>query len=386
MPNRYALVLTCLLLTVLLGCGGASTNQSAKKKSIAKGAGAPFGDTGSVDDMRAPSDRSGDTADAVSGAQDIRVPGSEFGTPASQKEGQRCPKGKKGKKCRAARAEKIPNSATIAELMKGIPWGLHYTYVIEMFEKKIRENYEEELKLVAGEVEEDRLRSRMVREINRLKKSYTKFEGKRTGFEGDVIGMEFTHKNGESMLKWDAGKHVEYMFFFNERFWKRVRTFRRDSFADNITFSDYVTTLVNRLGEGKDVRDDGGELTAVHWQNKDTLVVAEDRTDMYGVYSLSFIAKVTNGHLSRLRKNNPGDDADGKPAVSHIVSTATSGEVTDRHSSVIDDYTEGDADSTSSSLSFDREQPASTESSAPEVGVPAKETEKKDQLEDLDLF
>jgi hypothetical protein len=378
MTNRYVLALFCLLITVVLGCGGASINQSAKKKSIAKGDDAPFGNTGSVDELRAPSDRStGSKDEETYGPKDIRVPGSEYGKASvSQGTAQKCGKGKKGKKCEAAKGGDIPNSKGIAEQMAGIPWGLHYKYVIRMFEEKIRANYAEDLKLVAGEVEEDRIRSKMMREINRLKKSYTKFDGRRTGFEGDVIGEEFTHNNNESMLKWDAGKYVEYMFFFNDRFWKRLRTFRKDSFAADITFDDYVATLVNRFGHGAKTFKNKDQLVVVKWQNKDTLAVAEDRTD---------IAKVTNSHLSRLRKQTKDDGVEEKP-VSPIVKTVTSGDVTDRHSGVIDDYTGGDSNASSSNLSFEPEKPVESEKAPKSADAPSKETKKKNQLDDLDLF
>ncbi len=388
MTNRYALFLSCLLFTVVIGCGGASTNQGTKEKSLAKGDDAPFGDVGSVDDLRAPSDRTDGNEDAETyGSNDIRVPGSEYGkVSTSQGAGRGCRKGKRGKKCKEVQGEDIPNSPAIAEQMAGIPWGLHYKYVIKMFEKKIRESYAEELKMVAGEVEEDRIRSKMIREISRLKKSYIKFDGQRTGFEGDVIGREFTHNNNESMIKWDAGKYVEYMFFINDRFWKRLRTFRKDSFAENITFDDYVSTLINRFGDGKEMFDDRDRLVEVEWQNKDTLAVAEDRTDMFGVYSLSFIAKVTNSHLSRLRTHEAKDDNAKKGTVSPIVSTVTSGDVTDRHSNVVDDYTGGDSNASSANLSFGPEEQAGGEA-APQSGdeLP-KETKKKEQLDDLDLF
>jgi Fe-S cluster biosynthesis and repair protein YggX len=226
----------------------------------------------------------------------------------------------------------------------------------------------------------------MMREISRLKKSYTKVDGKRTGFEGDVIGREFTHNNNESMIKWDAGKYVEYMFFINNRFWKRLRTFRKDSFAEDITFDDFVSTLVGRFGDGKEMFNDRDQLAEMKWQNKDTLAVAEDRSDMFGVYSLSFIAKVTNSHLSRLRTHKAKDGDAEKGAVSPIVSTVTSGDVTDRHSNVVDDYTGGDTSSSSANLSFGPEKQAGGEAAPQSADEPPKETKKKDQLDDLDLF
>ncbi len=390
MTNRFALVLSCMLVAIMFGCGGANKNQPTKKKSIAQGDDSPFGDVSSVDDLRAPSDRADDKRDGeTDDPKDIRVPGSEYGKVSAAQKARDCGKGKKNRTCKKDPMEDVPSSEGIAEQMAGIPWGLHYKHVIKMFEKKIRENYVGDFKSVTGEVEEDRLRSKMVREINKLKKSYTQFDGQRTGFEGDVIGDEFTHNNKESMLKWDAGKHVEYMFFINHRFWKRVRTFRVDSFAADITFDAYVSTLMNRFGDGKEMLNDKDELVGIAWQDKNTLAIAEDRSDMYGVYSLSFIAKVTNSHLSRLRPNAPKDDAANK-SVSHIVSTVTSGDVSDRHSSVIDDYTKGESSAASSNLTFDPEEPAQ-KSEAPKSDngsskTKPKKEQKKDQLDDLDLF
>jgi hypothetical protein len=215
---------------------------------------------------------------------------------------------------------------------------MHYKAVIHNFEKRINKAYEEEFKAAAGAVEEDNIRTKMQREVNKLKRSYIEFSGERTGYEGAVLDDEFTHNNGESMLEWDAGKFVEYLFFFNGRFWKRLRTFRKE--ALNIPdFASYVATLEKTFGEGKKFYNQKGELTEVRWQNDDTYMTAKDKSPFYGVFCLYFTAKVTEDNLAKLRPNADRDDGSVKQEVSGMIKSVTGGDLADHDSTVVDSYT-----------------------------------------------
>ncbi len=389
MVKRYWVkaILFCALLGILFGCGGAS--KTTKQPAMAKGSDSPFGSAGSADDLRAPSDRSSAESDESYDSGDLRVPGAEYGKKASAKaRKKKCPKGKKGKKCRASRKKSsgsIPFSEAIEGQMQGVPWGMHYKNVIAVFERKIKERYKEDLKNSRGAIEEDRIRSKMTREISKLKKSYIKFDGQRTGFEGDIVEEEFTHNNGESMIKWDAGKHVEYMFFFDGRLWKRVRSFRKDSFKDDITFDVYVSTLANRFGDGKEYRSDIDKLTEIKWQNTDTYMSARDKSGFFGVYCLAFTARVTEDNLSKLRTSRDRHDGSVDDGVSNVITTVTSGDLSDSHSSVIDGYTGSESQSTTSidtshSVMGKGKKKESSDSSQ------KKEEEDAPQGDDLDLF
>ncbi len=335
--SKYCLLMVIVALFAVSGCGGGAANkdnQTASKDAID-----PFG-VGNVDlreGQRADDDYEVDP-------EDLEVPGAQYGTAKKGKsKGAKanCPKGKKGKECRA-KAKKasgpIPKTDQIKGQMAGIPWGMHYKAVMANFEKRIRKSYEEEFKAASGAVEEDAVRTRMQREINELKRSYIEFDGSRSGYEAAVLEGEFTHNNGESILEWDAGKFVEYLFFFNGRFWKRLRTFKKE--ALNIPdFESYIDTLDQTFGDGKRFHNSKGELTEVRWQDDDTYMTAKDKSGFYGVFCLYFTAKVTEDNLAKLRPNADRDDGSVKDEVSGMVKSVTGGDLSDHDSTVIDSYT-----------------------------------------------
>jgi hypothetical protein len=113
----------CALCLIVSGCGGASSN-SENAANQDKGFVDPFGGDA---DLRA---GGGEEPEVDIDPEDLEVPGAEYGT--KKQKGKRakanCPKGKKGKKCRAAAKKAsgpIPFSEAIADQMKGIPWGMH---------------------------------------------------------------------------------------------------------------------------------------------------------------------------------------------------------------------------------------------------------------------
>lgn len=327
------LAATITVVFWMFGCGGSSEQQKTENPASVD----PFG-VGAVD-LRAGA--SGDDDDDVD-MTDLQVPGAEYGMKkGGGKSKAKCPKGKAGRKCRAAAKKAsgpIPESSEIAGQMEGIPWGLHYRGVMKNFEKRIEKEYAEDLKNSVGAVEEYDVRTKMMREIKKLKKSYVEFNGQTTGYEGAVLEGEFSHNNGEAMFEWDSDKFVEYMFFFNGRFWKRLRTFRKE--ALNIPdFETYVSTLDAKFGPGKRFHDSSGTLTEVRWQNGDTYMTAKDKSSFYGVFCLYFTARVTEDNLAALRPN--ADKADGRvdDNVSDMVQSVTSGDIADHHSSVLDNYT-----------------------------------------------
>jgi hypothetical protein len=140
------------------------------------------------------------------------------------------------------------------------------------------------------------------------------------------------------VLEWDAGKFVEYMFFFNGRFWKRLRTFRKE--ALNIPdFETYVGTLEGKFGPGKRINDAKGKLAEVRWQNDDTYMTAKDKSSFYGVFCLYFTARVSEDNLAKLRPNADKGDGSVDKNVSEMVQSVTSGDIADHDSAVLDGYT-----------------------------------------------
>lgn len=336
---RVTLVLLGAFIAIwATGCGAAKAAANSEPGQ-AKGVQAdldPLGASG-----QSLKEDTGDVSALKYDIKDIEVPGAKWGLKKeAAAKAANVKKGKKGKKVSEAdpATQPVPFSDAIAEQMEGLPWGMTYSSVIARFESQVRAAYSEQLKNSGGLVEEDRIRGNMLRDIAKLKKSYVEFKGQRTGFEGSLIENEFTHNNNESMVMWDAGKYVEYMFFFEGRFWKRLRAFRKDQ-INNLDFDAYVGTLQNRFGQGKEIMSADGQFVTFKWKNKDTYMTAEDRSGFYGVYCLVFSARLTEDNLAKLRTNADRNDGSTKENVSSMVETVTSGESSDHHDAVIDSYT-----------------------------------------------
>lgn len=320
---------------IAMGCGGAKGEMKVSTGEDEKPVGKEF---------EAPKlGSSGGTAGSITLTEEdekLIVPGSELGEAPPVKQP---PKKKRRKKKGAVAAPVIPYSEGIADQMEGLMWGMSFKKVMSMFENKVKETYAEELKAAAGDaLAEDGIRTKMLREISQLRKSYIEFKGQRTGYEAHMIASEFTHNNGESMLVWDAGKYVEYLFFIKGRFWKRLRTFRLDSFQTEISFMDFLGTIEARFGvEGQEFFDDQGNLDKIMWRDEETYASAIDGSAFFGVYALRFTAAVTETYIDKLRKNKGRDSGKVGDDISGMVDAVTSGEgsLTDSEASVVDSYT-----------------------------------------------
>ncbi len=334
----FIIVIASLFISV--GCGGGKAKVEISSGDDAKRDSKPFnapniggGGGGGLSSALSESD------------EQLVVPGSQYGEapPVKQakKKKKKKKKGKKGKKGGAALA--IPYTEGIADQMEGLMWGMTARKVISIFEFRVKDTYSEELSAAAGDaLAEDAIRTKMIRELSRMTRSYVEFKGQRTGFESHMISDEFTHNNDESMLVWDAGKYVEYLFFIDGRFWKRLRAFRKDSFQSDISFMDFLGSLENRFGsEGQESFDAKGDLDKVRWRDEETYADAVDRSAFFGAYGLRFSAAITVTYLDKLRSNVGRETGAVADDISSMVDSVTSGgeELTDHQSSVIDGYT-----------------------------------------------
>jgi len=378
-----------LLGLVLLAAFGCKTQVDVKTGGKDKPT-SPFGGGPSLKD-----EDDGGGGSTVLSAEDekIVVPGSQYGDPPPIKKA--AAKKKKGKKGADAPPTEIPVTDAIAEQMEGLEWGMTYKKVISVFEEQVKAKYAEELATAHGDaLAEDEVRTKMRREIAKLRKSYVEFEGQTTGFEGHMIAGEFSHNNGESMLMWDAGKYVEYLFFFNGRFWKRLRAFRIDSFATQIDFMTFLATLENRFGEGMPVFNDSGELDHVMWRDETTYASAMDRSGFFGAFGLKFAAAVTERYIDELRPNKGKSDGSVGDDISQMVESVTSAQgaaLPDHASSVIDSYTGGESkgggtiDTSKSVVGGGKKKDAAKEEAKEEEEAPKKTEAKEEKKPDKDF-
>ena len=372
--TRALRVLAAGALALLLGaCGSAKVEL----KSADEPASPPVKPFAAPDLGAGEGGSSTSTVTLTAADEEVIVPGSQWGGPPPIKQ----PAAKKGKK-KGPVERQIPYTDAVTEQMEGLEWGMTWRKVISVFEAKVREKYARELAATAGDaLAEDAVRTKMLREMRKLRDSYIEFKGQRTGYEAGMIADEFTHNNSESMLQWDAGQYVEYLFFFDGRFWKRLRSFRKDTFSTDITFMQFLATLEHRFGEGLEFFDDDGEIDRVMWRDETTYVAALDRSRFYGAFGLRFAAAVTETFVDRLRPNKGRATGAVSDDVSGMVEQITSGRegVAAPGSSPIDDYTSGAKTVAPAPAAKDKQK----KGEAKKEPAPAKKDEPKDLLDDL---
>ena len=275
----------------------------------------------------------------------IVVPGANFGGAPAMKGAGKAKKGKKGKNASNATDRKNPaywpETKGVQDLMEGLQWGMSVKKVFSIFESKIREKYEEQMRAAQGDLlAEDRIRAKMHRELNEVKNSYVEFNGQTTGYESHMVDVEFTHNNHEAMMVWDAGKYVEYLFFIEGRFWKRVRLFRIDKLG-GITLGDFTASMEQVLGcKGAEILDQEGKLLQIVWRDADTYVSVLDGSKFFGVYGLRLSSAVTETYLSKLRTRRDKSSGSVDTSVSSTIDKAVNSvDYDDNQESVIDGYT-----------------------------------------------
>src|ERR1043166_4302772 len=109
----------------------------------------------------------------------------------------------------AASAKPKPLAAILGELR----WGDTVERVQSVLKKKIDERYKKLLDDTQEPLEQRELRERLAREVGELLGAYTKFDGQKTALEVGVVGEEFRHGTGESVLAIRSDKGDRYYFF-----------------------------------------------------------------------------------------------------------------------------------------------------------------------------
>jgi len=208
---------------------------------------------------------------------------------------------------RQPRQQVAPQSEGIAEALGELRWGTTNREVYNHFVGKIREAYRERLSKARDAMHEDNLRRQMNDEIQRIRRSYVRFNGQTTGWDVSFLRDEFTHGNHESMLVVRDSNSQNFYFFINDRLWKWYKAFDAEVFAGQ-TFAQFAGALHGRFGralerEGR-LTERGQEKRWLEWQDSASRLRAIDENRFYGFYCLVFEDKGTVARLAELRTNN----------------------------------------------------------------------------------
>jgi hypothetical protein len=277
-------------------------------------------------------------------------------------------------------------------------WGMHPDEVQKLVDVQIEKKYQSRVDQAKQDPgKQTRIREEMMREIANVKKSYTKFEGSKTGWDVSIIGPEFEQNTGEAVVVTKEDIWTRYFFFFEDGLYKMFLAFNKDA-LEGKSFQDFGKAMEDKYGHAKEVyRDEKHKGGVVHsldhyeWSASGDRLKLVDRSEFYGVFCLVLYDNEVQHRLVERRKVvNPGDahgdslveavtakDENSRDANDNIVDRLTGREVKkpgdeEKHADiVVPSPTKAPSPSEVNSTS------STSSSSTSSSSAPAKETNKK---------
>lgn len=193
-------------------------------------------------------------------------------------------------------------------------WGMKPEEVQALVRKQVAAKYDARVKQASQDPgKQQRIRDELERELNAVKKSYTKFEGNKSGWDVSIIGSEFEQNTGEAVLVTKEDMWTRYFFFFEDGLYKMFLAFNKEALGDK-SFQDFGRDREETYGRAKEVSRDekvkGGVrhvLDHFEWSAGADRLRLVDRSEFYGVYCLVLEEGATAKRLAERRKVvNPG--------------------------------------------------------------------------------
>src|ERR1022692_2105388 len=194
-------------------------------------------------------------------------------------------------------------------------WGMKPEEVVAEVRVAIETKYQPRIQQAAQDPgKQQRLRDEMTHEINAVKKSFTKFEGQKSGWDVSIVGPEFKQGTSEAVLVTKEDQWTRYFFFFEDGLYKMFLAFNKDALQGK-GFKDFGKSLEAKYGNARAVyRDDKTKAGINHvldhyvWGagGSDRLKLV-DRSEFYGVYCLVLFDGGVQDRVGERRKVvNPG--------------------------------------------------------------------------------
>ena len=244
-----------------------------------------------------------------------------------------------------------PLSDGIATELGEVRWGWSEAQLVSHFEAQIRERYRRPLQTARDALQEDALRQRMADEIRRLRESRYAFNGRASGHDSGFLRDEFTHNNGESMLRVRGENTEDFYFFIRGRLWKWYRAFDARVF-EGADFAQFREALEGRFGASRlrrgQLHEAADEREWIEWRDRETRLRAIDNTTFYGFYCLVFESRDTLRRLPQLRRNRPRRREGAHPLVERVTRDGSEVRGEGRHEDIVDRITGNDRRATAS--------------------------------------
>src|SRR5262245_29752248 len=195
-------------------------------------------------------------------------------------------------------------------------WGMKPEEVMAQVKTAVEAKYEPRIEKARQDPGlQQRIRDELQKELTAVKKSYTKFEGQKSGWDVSIIGPEFQQNTSEAVLVTKEDVWTRYFFFFEDGLYKMFLAFNKDAIGGK-SFQDFGKSMEAKYGNGREVyRDDktrGGvnhKLDHYEWSagGGDRLKLI-DRSEFYGVYCLVlYDGSVQDRVMDRRKVVNPGE-------------------------------------------------------------------------------
>jgi hypothetical protein len=253
----------------------------------------------------------------------------------------------KGKKHAAAAPQPQATAQTaraIGELAGKFKWGLSPDEAKKVVLEDVTSRYDERIRKEQSAFKQDALRQELQVALDKVKASYVKFDGQKTGWDVSLVDHEFAHRNDESMLViWEKDQR-RFLFFHDERLWKQFIAFNAEHPAfQGKTFDDFAALIQKRYGPAamtfrKLRTSDEQTLDHLEWApSGDNVLWAIDETTFYGNFCLSLMQKSALADVERGRKAH----GVGRPAGSALVDQVLKGErgKPDTNEDIVDEIT-----------------------------------------------
>ena len=126
-----------------------------------------------------------------------------------------------------------------------------------------------------------------------LAKSHVDFDGKRTRYDGSLIGEEYTHGNDESMLAYKDKDAENYLFFIGGELWKWVKVYPTSTFRGR-----FAETVKKKFGKGYEKNGEvnpgsGALYDYIEYNDRNTRLRAVDKSAEGQRYVLMFESAAT---------------------------------------------------------------------------------------------
>ena len=232
-------------------------------------------------------------------------------------------KGKNHKTSKKGGTKKAPpvsaeHKKKLAELMGAFKFGMTKDEILGVLQKQIDERYAEQIEATTDVAAQDKLRRDKKSELDRIRKTYVEFDGKKTGWDVSLIEDQFAQNTNESMLVyWENqnGKNQRRFFFMYEgKLWRMFISLDTSMLPeDKRNFEAFQGVMENLYGPGL---VEPGKIT---WTTSDFHVQALDRLKQYDALALAVWDPATAKTVEATRKEHAPPPAEQSGVIKSVL-------------------------------------------------------------------